>query len=327
LLKEELSMRFALLIVTTLLIAVTPAHAGGGKKVSIALNWVPEPEFGGIYEASRGGAFGRQGINATIQPGGAGAPTWQLVASGKADFAVASADEIVIARAHDANILGIFAIYQTCPQGLMTHASRGFKKIDDVFSNPGTIAMEIGLSYGKFLQKKFGFDKVKRVAYDGGIGNFLADANFSQQCFVFSEPLAAKKAGADPQVFLIADAGYNPYTGVIITTDKMLRDSPDVTRAVVAALAEGWASYLKDPKLANEVMGKLNKTMDAETFAAAAEAQKALIESEDTRKNRLGWMMPARWEELCKQLADLKVVEKSPPALDCFKNVPMETLR
>ena len=310
-----------------LLIAIaTPAFAQG-KKITIALNWVPEPEFGGIYEAQRGGAFARQGVDVKIQPGGAGAPTWQLVSSGKADFGVASADEIVIARAQGAKVVGIFTTYQTCPQGIMTHASRGFKKIDDIFNNPGTLAMEVGLPYGKFLQQRFGFEKVKRVSYDGGIANFLADKNFSQQCFVFSEPIAAKKAGADPQTFLIADAGYNPYTGVVITTDDMLRKNADVVGAISTALVEGWANYIKDPKPANEMMGKLNKSMDADTFAAAAEAQKPLLEGPDTQSNRLGWMTKDRWDELCKQLVDLKVVDKAAPADEHFRNVAGSTLR
>ena len=54
------------------------------------------------------------------------------------------------------------------------------------------------------------------------------------------------------------------------------------------ALREGWRAYLDDPKPANEVMGKINKSMDAETFAAAAEAQKPLIESDETKDERPG---------------------------------------
>ncbi len=117
----------ARLIVITLLFAAG-TQAADGKKVTIALNWVPEPEFGGIYEAKRGGAFDRQGVDAHIEPGGAGAPTWQLVASGKVHFAVASADEIVIARGQGADVVGIFVTYQTCPQAIMVHASRGSKR-------------------------------------------------------------------------------------------------------------------------------------------------------------------------------------------------------
>jgi NitT/TauT family transport system substrate-binding protein len=296
------------------------AQAAQPAKVTIALNWVPEPEFGGIYAAQQTGAYDRYGLAVTIQPGGAGAPTWQMVASGKVDFAVASADEVILAREKGADIQAIFTTYQTCPQGLMTHASRGLKKIDDIFQQPGTLAVEPGLPYVKYLRNKFSFDKLKVVSFDGGIGNFLADKNFAQQCFVFSEPLAAKKAGGDPQVFLIADAGYNPYTGVIITTSKMIRENADVVGAMTGALVEGWTAYLKDPKPANEMMGKLNRTMDAKTFAAAAEAQKPLIESDVTKQHRIGWMTTERWEELGKQLVDLKVVSKAPPAEECFKN-------
>src|SRR5216110_2730683 len=125
--------------------------AAAADKAKIALNWVPEPEFGGIYAAQVNGAFVKHNLDVNIQPGGAGAPTWQMVGSGQADFAVSSADEVVI-----------FAIYQTCPQGIMVHQSRGFKSIDDVFTHPGTLAMEAALPYGKYLQKKYGFQKIKR---------------------------------------------------------------------------------------------------------------------------------------------------------------------
>jgi NitT/TauT family transport system substrate-binding protein len=58
--------------------------------------------------------------------------------------------------------------------------------------------------------------------------------------------------------------------------------------------------------------------MDAETFTAAAEAQKPLIETDETKKSGLGVMTLERWETLCKQLVELKVVEKAPPASECF---------
>src|SRR4051812_39778059 len=71
-------------------------------KVKITLNWVPEPEFGGIYAAKENGAFAKHNLDVEIMSGGAGTPTWQLVANGKTDFAVASADEVFIARSQGA---------------------------------------------------------------------------------------------------------------------------------------------------------------------------------------------------------------------------------
>jgi NitT/TauT family transport system substrate-binding protein len=293
------------------------ANAIAADKVKITLNWVPEPEFGGIYAARDSGAFANHNLDVDIVPGGAGTPTWQLVANGKTDFAVASADEVFIARSQGADVTTIFATYQTCPQGIMVHASRGLKSIADVFKG-GTVAMEPGLPYVNFLKNKYGFGNTKIVAYDGGPGNFLANKDFAQQCFITSEPIAAKKQGSDPQVFLIADSGYNPYTAVVITTSKLAKDKPDLVHNMFLSLQEGWRAYLDNPKPANTAMGKLNPDMDQETFAAAAEAQKPLIDTDWSKQHGLGMMDPKRWEELGKQLVDLKVIEKATPVQECF---------
>jgi NitT/TauT family transport system substrate-binding protein len=292
--------------------------AMGAEKIAISLNWVPEPEFGGIYAAQIDGAYARNGLDVDIKPGGAGAPTWQLVATGKVEFAVSSADEVVIARNQGADVVAIFTTYQTCPQGIMVHRSRGFKSIDDIFKTGGTLAMESGLPYGKFLEKKYGFANVKRISYDGGVANFLADQNFMQQCFVFSEPLAAKAASADPQTFLIADAGYNPYTGVVIVSGDYTKSHPATVGKMIQSLRDGWRDYLDNPTPANQAMGKINKTMDQATFAAAADAQKPLIENDDSKRDGLGTMTLERWQTLVQQLLDLKVIDGSIKAQDCF---------
>ncbi len=308
-------------IVLILLSFVLAAPALAADKVKIQLNWVPEPEFGGIFEAQRSGAFAKHGLDVEIASGGAGTPTWQLVATGQTPYAIASADEVIIAREHGADVVAIFATYQRNPQGLMAHASRGFKTIADIFAHSGTLAVEPGLPYVSFLRKKFGFNKLQVVAYDGGIASFLHDPNFVQQCFVTSEPIAARKAGSDPQFFSVADAGYNPYTAVVITRGAYAKEYSQEIHSLFAALHEGWRSYLEDPKAADEVMGKLNPDMDAATFAAAAEAQKPFIQTDETKTNGLGTMTRSRWETLGKQLVDLKVVKQAPAADACFVNV------
>src|SRR5450755_424995 len=68
---------------------------GVGTKVKLALNWVPEPEFGGFYAAREGGAYLRQGLDVDIMGGGAGVPVLQMVATGRADFGTVGGDELV----------------------------------------------------------------------------------------------------------------------------------------------------------------------------------------------------------------------------------------
>ncbi len=283
------------------------------NRVKLVLNWVAEPEFGGFYAAREGGAFKRAGLEVEIMGGGAGVPVLQMVDAGQADFGIVGGDEVVIARARGIDVIPIFATYQTSPHGIMVHASRGAKGIADVLGS-GTLAVDPGAAYVAYLKKKYGFEKVKIVPYDGGVAHFVADKDFAQQCFITSEPLAAKRQGSDPQVFLVADEGYDPYETVVITRKTLWKEDPARVRAFVRAVREGWRAYLDDPGPANAVMGKLNTTMDAETFRAAAAAQKPLIETKP--QQTLGGMSRERWEMLSKQLLELNIIDKVPPVED-----------
>jgi NitT/TauT family transport system substrate-binding protein len=285
--------------------------------VKLALDWVPEPEFGGFYAAREDGAYARHGLNVEIQGGGAGVPVLQMVATGRADFGTVGADELITARARGADVLALFAVFQTSPQGIMVHASRKLAKLEDAFHS-GTLALETGLAYAAYLKKKFSWDGVKVVPYDGGVAHFLADPNFGQQCFVSSEPIAARLKGSDPQVFLIADSGFNPYATVVITRRELWQKSPDLVKSFVLASREGWQDYLAHPEPTNAVLGKLNSSLDAATLAAAAAAQKALIETEASKASGLGSMQSARWQQLADQLLDLKIIDKPARVADLF---------
>lgn len=300
--------------------ATAPVTTANGKtEITLALNWVPEPEFGGFYAAQEIGAYSDNNLAVTIKPGGAGSPVIQMLAAGRVPFGIVSADEVVIARSRGQKIVALYTSYETCPQGIMVHKDRGIDSLEQLFKTPGTIAMEPGLPYGKFLMKKHPpTSDVKIVPYTGGVAQFLNDKTYSQQGFIFSEPILAKKNGADPHFFLLAETGYNPYTVVVATTEEYLVANPMIVKAFVKAVRAGWASYLKDPAPANAVMGQLNTNMDQSTFAAAAEAQAGLVSD---GKSPLGNMSADRWEELGRQLVDLGIIDVAPPAQACFVNL------
>jgi NitT/TauT family transport system substrate-binding protein len=295
-----------------LLNACGKAPAG---KMRLALDWKPEPEFGGFYAAS----YEHHGLTVDILPGGSGTPTAQMIGAGSAEFGIVSADELVVARARGNDVVALFAVFQNCPQGIMVHPSPKLNSIGDVFKG-GTVAIQRGLPYARILEKKYGFGKVKIVPAPGGdISAFLHDPNFAQQCFVTSEPLAAKKAGAEVKVFPIADSGYNPYTTVLTTSGALLRRDIAKARSMVDAVREGWEAYLASPAATNAKMHTLNPSMDAATFAEVAEAQKPYIETPETAKSGIGTMTATRWETLIGQLKDLGDISQAMDARDCFR--------
>ncbi|MBM4201009.1 MAG: ABC transporter substrate-binding protein, partial [Gammaproteobacteria bacterium] len=263
------------------------AGAPGRVQVALQLNWVPEPEFGGYYAALDVGADQAVGLDLDVRGGGPGTPVEQMVAARRLDFGISSADNVLIARSRGADLVAIYAVYQTFPQGIMTHAGRGLKSLAQVFES-GTIAMEPGTPYERLLRQRFGLDKVRAVPYSNNLAPFLHDPLFAQQCFITSEPFAARRAGADPQVFPLSDIGYNPYAGVIITRGQVIAEKPEIVNALVRAVRRGWQTYLEDPATANAAMHKLNPTMDPDTFAAVATAQKPLIALPGQSPDQLG---------------------------------------
>jgi NitT/TauT family transport system substrate-binding protein len=297
----------------------SPSTTAGVTTVQLTLDWKPEPEFGGFYQADLNNLFTNHGLSVNITPAGEGAATWQLVATGKTEFATSTADQVLIARKQGADVIGIFTVYQTFPQGIMVHQSRGFKSIKDVFAGNGILLAENN-SWLQFLQKKFSPYNVKLAGYDGGIAQFLAKPDYSQQCFITSEPILAKRQGSDPQTFLIADEGFNPYTTLIICKGDLWRSHPDEVKAMAKCCRDGWRAYLDNPAATNQAMSQMNTDMDLQTFNEAATAQKPLIETDDTKANGLGTMSLQRWKDMASQLTDLGVIDSSVDPQQCFAN-------
>ena len=288
-------------------------------KFRLALNWKPEPEFGGFYEAQLRGIYQKEGIDLEILPGGVGTPVIQMIEAGKVELGISNSDEVILGRSQGANAVSIYAVYQTSPMALLTHSERGFKELKDVFENPGTIAAERGLPYIRFCEKKYGLKKVKLVPFLGGITQFLSDKNLTQQGFVTAEPILARKQGAKPKTFLIADSGYNPYLTVVIVRIDFAEKNQEILKKFVKATQEGWRLYLKDPSVSNKHMATLNPTMDLDTFKEGAKEQIPLIETAETKKHGLGFQSAERWKQLADQLLDLGVVKKTFPAETYFK--------
>jgi NitT/TauT family transport system substrate-binding protein len=304
------------LLLALLLACAAACARSDDASLALALNWKPEPEFGGLFEAERIGAFARRGIGVE-RTGGPGAPVVQMVTAKQVALGIASADEVVMARDRGSDVVAVFATYQTSPQGLMTHAARGLDSLEALFAAPGTLAVEPGLPYVKFLEKRYGFAALTVVPYGYSITPFLSDPALTQQVFVTAEPIAARRAGADPKVFLIADSGYDPYAAVVIAHGDTLREEAARVAAFVAALREGWHGYLADPAPANQLMAPLNPEMDAEAFRLAAEAQERLIEAPG---GAVGTMRAERWATLAHQLQELGLVKEALPPERYFVN-------
>lgn len=300
--------------------ATAPSSAAP-RKVTLQLNWKPEPEFGPFYAAQEIGAFAKHGLEVELRPGGSGAPTTELLGSKSVQFAIVSADEVIRARAIGNKMVGIFAVYQKDPMSLITHRARGLKSLAEVIKAPGTLALERGAPFATWFEKTVGYGPAKIVPSPYGDLSFLRnDPNYAMQGFATSEPVAARKLGLEVDVFLVADAGFNAYQTVLAVHEDLLTQDAPLVQSMLEAVTEGWRAYQSDPKATNAVMGKLNPTMDAATFAAVAVAQLPHVESDATRAHGPGTMELARWQTLVTQMTDTGLIKKPVDPAACFRD-------
>lgn len=294
----------------------------------LALNWYPEVEHGGFLAAETLGLFKAQNTSVEIIPGGPGAP--QLVitelAAGRIQFAVSDADNVVKARAAGVPVVALLAPFQSSPRCIMVHAASGFKSLADL--RDIELAISDSRPFALWMKKKLPLTNVTMVPFNGLVGEFLVKPGFAQQAFVFSEPFLAQEQGSDPQVLMVSDIGFNPYASVLVTTEQVITEQPELVQRVVSASVEGWAAYLKDATATNEAIHKLNTEMSPAALEYGVTAMKPLCETPDGLAPC--GMQLERWQTLVQQIVEIGDIEpESVKPEECFtlKFLPTTTAK
>ena len=282
--------------------------ADARPKVQLALNWFPEAEHGGLYAAAIHGYYEEQGVGVEILGGGPDAPVIQRVATGAVAFGITNADDILYARAQQIPIVALMASYQISPRCIMVHQSAGIDSISQIKNI--TLALSQRPAFSHYLRWKYPFAGVTIVPYPGNVAQFLADENFAQQGYVFSEPFVAKTKGGDPKALLVADTGFNPYASVLITTEERIAAEPELVGAVVRASVKGWEQYLAEPEATSRHINSLNPEMGMDILAYGAAESMDMILDPVAQQNGLGSMTLLRWQELLEQMVAAGLIKE-----------------
>lgn len=281
-------------------VGVAPAHAA--DKVTFGTNWFAQPEHGGFYQALADGTYARYGLDVTIVPGGPKAGNRQLLAAGKLDFYMGSTTGALNAISQGVPSLTLAAMFQKDPQVLLAHPEAGFKSLADLAGASKYIVAKDGLyTYFAWLRAKYpAFAEAKVEPYTFSPAPFLADKTSIQQGYVTSEPYTIEKAGGfKPDVFLLADDGYDSYATTIEVMRPWYEAHRDIARRFVEASIIGWYTYLfGDNAKANALIIKENPEMDQDRIDAAIAAMKShgLLTSGDAEKGGIGCMTADRWQ-------------------------------
>jgi len=291
------------------------------NSVKLALNWYPEAEHGGYFAADELDHFDAAGLDVEIIHGRPGVSRliMQELATGRIDFVISSADQVVEQRARGLPIVALLAPVQKSPRCIMVHAASGFTSLEDLANVE--LAVSETRPFALWMKKQLPLKDVTVVPFNGLVGEFLAKPNFAQQAYVFSEPFIAQEQGSDPAVLMLSDIGYNPYASVLVTSEDVLKNQPDLASGMVNASRLGWAAYLDTPDTTNGRLHQENADMSLAALAYGATALQKLCQTEDNAP--LGSMTADRWQQLIDQLVEIDIIEpNSVQSHDCFRVLP-----
>ena len=291
------------------------------NSVKLALNWYPEAEHGGYFAADELDHFDAAGLDVEIIHGRPGVSRliMQELATGRIDFVISSADQVVEQRARGLPIVALLAPVQKSPRCIMVHAASGFTSLEDLANVE--LAVSETRPFALWMKKQLPLKDVTLVPFNGLVGEFLAKPNFAQQAYVFSEPFIAQEQGSDPAVLMLSDIGYNPYASVLVTSEDVLKNQPDLASGMVNASRLGWAAYLDTPDTTNGRLHQENADMSLAALAYGAMALQKLCQTEDNAP--LGSMTADRWQQLIDQLVEIDIIEpNSVQSHDCFRVLP-----
>ncbi len=284
------------------------------EKVKFGTNWVAQPEHGGFYQAVADGTYEKCGLDVEIVPGGPNVNNRALLLAGKLDFLM------------DGNLLQPFnsikegipvkvlaSMFQKEPQVFMTHPGQGLDTWESLKTVKNLMVGNGGYHSFFLWMKSIGFKDEQRKPYTYNSAPFLADKKSAQQGYVTSEPFAImKEGGFEPNVFLLADYGFETYSTLIDAMEDTVKNKPEAVKCFVEGSILGWTNYMYgDRSAANALIQKDNPDMSDEQikFSVAQLKKFGIVDSGDSETMGIGAMNAERIKRFYDDMVKAGVVE------------------
>jgi len=276
-------------------------EAASYGEISVQYSWIKNEEFAGEFYAYDNGYYDEAGFENVVGVAGPDTGVAKLL-SGTVQFALSDAASVGAAVAEqDAPLKIIGATFQKNPFTILSLTDGG-----DIQTPQDLIGKKIGVqdsnaSVFAALLAANDIDPadVEVVPVDfeptplinGDVDGFMA--------YLTNESITVEMAGYEVTNLAYAENGL-PYVAETFTvTDQYLAENPDLVKAFLIAEIKGWSDVFSEPTedTVNMVIEHYNESaaagdltfgeLDFDKTAAAVEAEKLLISTDETEANGL----------------------------------------
>ncbi len=267
------------------------------QKVTLALDWYPNTNHTGLYVALEKGFFKDEGLEVSIvQP--LKLSTEQLVAIGNSEFGISFQEYVTYARAEGLPIVSIAALVQ--------HNTSGFAWLKGKMSSPkdwegkiyGGWGTELEEAVIKTIAKRYEIDPSKIKIQDVGQLDFVTGLRQGvfdfQWVFYGWSVIGAQVQGVEVDFIYMKDIDevFDYYTPVIITSEKIIQESPELVRRFLRAVKKGYLYAVENPVESAKILLKHAPELDEKLVV---ESQKYLSTKYVEDAPRWGYQDPKVW--------------------------------
>jgi putative hydroxymethylpyrimidine transport system substrate-binding protein len=304
--RRQLALLAGTLLITLTLTAcgekkdALSASASSAQPLTLMLDWFPNADHVGLYDALAEGDFTRAGLNVHVQVPTDPASPLQLLAAGKVDVAISYEPELMLARDKGEPLVAIGALVQ---RPLTSIVSLGSRHITTPAQLRGKRVGDAGIPYQRaYLRTILQHAGVRPSSVqETNVGTNLVGAMLSGRvdatlgAYWNYEAIQLRLQHRRANVIHVENAGVPNYDElVLVARESELAHRTNLLRRFVQALGHGYGNVRRDPHAGVQALVRANPSLQSRLQLASVQATLSSY-FPATAKLPWGWQDQRQW--------------------------------
>jgi len=284
------------------------------------MGFVANVQFAPVYVAVEKGYLAEEGIELEFDY------SWEtdgvrLVGAGELPFAIASGDQVLLARAQGLPIITFVNWWRRFPVAVVALEESGIQEPADLAGRKVGIPETFGASYigWRALAAAAGLEErdaqLEIIGYTQ-LANLTEGRVDAAVVYANNEPVQLDQMDYDFVQFSVADYATLVSNG-LITNEETLQENPELVRAFARAFLRGLEDTLDDPDAAFKICKKYVEGLDENEAVQRAVLEVSLLY---WRGSPLGESDLAAWQETAQVMLEAGLLSESVEAEQAFTN-------
>jgi len=291
------------------------------EPITLAMGFIPNVQFAPFYVAVDKGYFAEENLAISFDYG-METDLLKLVGASELQFAVASGDQVVLARAQGLPVVYVLNWYRKFPVCVVSLKEKGIKGAKDLVGKRVGIPATEGASYigWRALLHAEGIDEAQvnlQVIGYTQVASLTEGRVDAAVCYALNEPVQLSQAGYSIDVTYVADH-VNLVSNGLITNEQTIAERPELVQRLVRAVLRGLRYTIEHPDEAFSICKEHVPEIAGDNEAL----QKAvLLESiKFWQGERLGHSDHAAWEESQRFMRQIGLIDAEVDVETLFTN-------